>query len=300
MSLQQISSHVPLAAALLAAVALGACGGGGGSDPAAGTPGTISGNVVKGPVNGATVKAFAINGGFVGQQVGSAVTDAEGAFRMPVGQHAGPVFLQMNGGTYLDEATGLVMTMRPTDTMTAVLPAIAPGTRVADVQVTPLTAMAQAMTTRMAGGLTEANIAAANAAVGNYFMVHDILHTRPINPLVPGSAAGASQAMVNYGMTLAAMSQYAKDAGMPVSSAFVSAMMNDAADGVFDGRSGDATLTILRDPNGGGLPRPDAGTTGMATAMATFMNSRMNQSGLAPVTVAPLTQQFGAMGGRMR
>jgi hypothetical protein len=304
MAFEQAPSPRWLPATLLAVLLVVGCGGGGGGggsggpDPVSG--GAISGQVVKGPVSGATVKAFAISGGFVGAQVGSALTNADGSFVLPVGQHAGPVFLQMSGGAYLDEATGTVMAMRPIDTMTALLPSMVAGTRVDGIQVTPLTAMAQAMATRMAGGLNEANIATANAAVGNYFLVPDILRTPPINPLVPGSAVGANQAMVNYGMTLAAMSQYAKDAGMPASSAFVAAMMNDAADGVFDGQSGDATLTILRDPNGGGLPPPDAGRTGLATAMAAFMNSPMNQSGLAPAGMGPLSQQFGSRGGRMR
>ena len=164
-----------------------------GIDPGApsGT-GTISGSVVKGPVSGATVKAFALTGGTMGSQLSSATTDANGAFTMPMGNYAGPVMLQMSGGTYTDEATGSPMAMGPGDMMTAVLPTIAAGAAVNGVAVTPLTAMAQAMAQRMAGGLTDANIAAANAAVGNYYMVHDILHTQPINPLVPGSAAGAT------------------------------------------------------------------------------------------------------------
>ncbi|MEO8653297.1 MAG: hypothetical protein ABI409_04170, partial [Ramlibacter sp.] len=163
-----------------------------------------------------------------------------------------------------------------------------------------LTAMAQAMAQRMAGGFTDANIAAANTAVGNYFMVGDILHTPPINPLVTGSATGASQAMLNYGMTLAAMSQYAKTVGMPSSSGIVTAMMNDAADGMMNGRSGSTQVSMGGGMMGGGMMQADAGRTGLATAMTDFMNSGLNRSGMAPISMTTLMQQLRTSSGQLR
>jgi hypothetical protein len=277
----------------------------------------MSGNVVKGPVSGATVNAFAVTGGTMGSQVSSTTTDATGAFTMSMGNYAGPVMLQMSGGTYTDEATGAPMAMGPGDIMTAVLPTIAAGATVNGVAVTPLTAMAQAMAQHMGGGLTDANITAANTAVGNYFMVHDIVHTQPINPLVPGSATGATQDMMNYGMTLAAMSQYAKGAGMTSSSGFVTAMMNDASDGVIDGKASGTPVTMGggmatggtattgggmmgTGTTGSGMMQSDAGRTGLATAMTDFMNSSLNKSGVSPTNMMTLTQQLRTSGGQMR
>lgn len=294
---------LPFALPTVAALLLAGCGGGGSSIDAT-TPSaqgtTMSGNVVKGPVSGATVKAFAVTGGAMGSQVSSATTDVNGAFTMSMGNYAGPVMLQMSGGTYTDEATGAPMAMGPGDIMTAVLPTIAAGATVNGVAVTPLTAMAQAMAQHMAGGLTDANITAANTAVGNYFMVHDIVHTQPINPLVPGSATGATQDMMNYGMTLAAMSQYAKTAGMPSSSGIVTAMMNDAADGMMDGRSGGTQVSMGGGMMGGGMMQADAGRTGLATAMTDFMNSSLNKSGVSATNMMTLTQQLRTSGGQMR
>lgn len=287
---------LPLAAIAVAAMLLAGCGGGGtasndlGATPSGG--GVISGSVVKGPVAGATVKAFALNGGMMGAQLSSATTDVNGAFTMPMGSHAGPVMLQMSGGIYTDEATGAPMAMAAGDMMTAVLPAIAAGANVSGIAVTPLTAMAQAMAQRMPGGLTDANITAANAAVGNYFMVGDILHTQPINPLVTGSGTGARQAMVNYGMALGAMSQYAKTVGMPSSSGIVTAMMNDAADGVLDGRSGGSQVAMGGGMMGGSMMQPDAGRSGLAGAMTEFMNSGFNRSGVPASSTMPLAQQL--------
>lgn len=291
--------RLPLVPALVAALILAACGGGGGSDEDVGVQGAISGNAIKGPVGGATVRALAISGGLAGAAVASATTDENGGFTMALGDYAGPVLLQVSGGRYVDEATETTMTMVPGDTLTAVLPAIVPGTATSGVQVTPLTGMAQSMAAGLPGGLSDANIAAANAAIGRYFMVDDILHTRPIDPLAPGSAAGASQSRVNYGMVLAGISQFSSDMTIPVSSRMAVALMNDARDGVMDGLAGDATLTILRAPMGGGLPRADAGSTGLAAAMQEFMASPLNRSGAAPAAVAPLVQQLGSLSGRL-
>lgn len=298
------SRLVPLALTTVAALLLAGCGGGGSSGIDATTPSaqgtTMSGNVVKGPVSGATVKAFAVTGGTMGSQVSSATTDANGAFTMSMGDYAGPVMLQMSGGTYTDEATGALMTMGAGDMMTAVFPTVAAGSAVTGVAVTPLTAMAQAMAQHMAGGLTDANISAANSAVGNYFMVGDILHTQPINPLVAGSGTGASQAMMNYGMTLAAMSQYAKGTGMTASSGFVTAMMNDAADGVIDGKAAGVPVAMGGGMMGGSMMQTDSGRTGLATAMTDFMNSSLNKSGVASTNMTTLMQQLRTSGGQMR
>ncbi|HKB52832.1 MAG TPA: hypothetical protein VKD22_02465 [Ramlibacter sp.] len=291
-----MAHHLRRLVALVALLVLASCGGG----TADTTQSSISGNVIKGPVSGATVKALAVSGGLAGAQVASTVTDADGAFVLAMGDYTGPVMLQTSGGSYVDEATGTTMSVATGDTMTAMLPTMARGATIAGVQVTPLTGMAQTMAARLSGGLTDANIAAANQAVGHYFMVDDIVRTRPMNPLVAGSASAASQSMVNYGMALAAMSQYARNAAIPVSSTFVTALMNDAADGVLDGQDGSATLTIMRGMTGGGLPVGSAGSTGLASAMTDFANSRMNVSGVPAAALAPLVQQLGSMAGRMR
>ena len=283
-----------------AAGMLAACGGGGGADAApesTAAPTSLSGSVVKGPVSGATVTAYAVSGGTMGAQLGTAVTDPQGAFTMPMGASAGAVMLQMAGGSYVDEATGATVTMGPGQVMTAVLSSLASGT--ASVQVTPLTAMAQAMAARLPGGLTPANIDAANAAVGSYFLVSDIVHTRPMNPLVSGAAVGATAAMMNYGIALAAMSQYAKEAGVS-SPVLVGAMMQDAADGVLDGKAGTTPIALGSGMMGAGMMQSTVGGTGLASAMANFMNGAANRSGLTPASMTPLMQQLTTATGRMR
>jgi hypothetical protein len=284
------------------AVFLFACGGGGGGGGGTTTPaaGTVSGTVVKGPVSGATVQAFGMNGGAKGAQLGTGTTDANGSFTIPIGDYTGPVMLQAGGGTYTDEATGNPMTMQAADVMTAAIPAVAAGGATSGIQVTPMTAMAQARAQNMTGGMTAANIATANSAMGAYFSVSDVLHVAPMNPLVAGSGTGATQDQKNYGMAIAAMSQYARTLGMTASSGIVTAMMTDASDGVMNGMMGSTPISMTgMGGMMGGTMQATAGTTGLATAMRDFVGSAMNRSGVALADMQSLVDRLAGSNGQL-
>ncbi|MEY2919371.1 MAG: hypothetical protein RL261_676, partial [Pseudomonadota bacterium] len=288
-----------------ASLALGACGGGGGSGSGGVTPpppppvtGTVSGTAVKGPVNGGTMTAYRLSSGAMGTEITHTTTNADGTFSLSMGSYAGPVMLQTMGGTYTDEATGTTMPMLAGDVMTAVLPSMTAGQTLSGVQVTPLTAMAQTMAQHMSGGMTDANITAANTNVGKYFMVTDIVHNVPMNPLTSGSGNAATQDQINYGMALAAMSQYAQSQSMSSSSAMVTAMMNDATDGVMNGKMGGSDVMMGGMNMSMTLPST-AGTSGMAGAMSNFVTSAQNHSGVAAATVQPLMNQLNGSNGQM-
>ncbi len=283
---------------MLALSIITACGGGGGAT----VQGSISGTATKGPVSNATMTAYAISNGQIGAQIATATSDANGNFTMITGGYAGPVMLQMSGGTYIDEAKGTNMSMATGDVMTAVMPTVAAGANVTGIQVTPVTSMAQTRAQAMAGGMTDANITAANTAMGNYFMVSDILHVQPMNPLVAGSgvAVGITQDMKNYGLTIAAMSQSATTLNMTVSSAFVTAMMSDASDGIMNGKMGNTSVTMGTGMMGGTSMMPiTAGTSSLATAMTGFMGSNKNVSGLTAVYMATLIQKLTISSGQI-
>ena len=262
----------------------------------------ITGTAVKGPVNGATVTAFAISNGVMGAQIGTGTTDAQGNFTVSIGAYSGPVMLRMSGGTYTDEATGASMTMQSGDMMTSMMPQAIAGAVMTGVQITPLTSMAQAMAQTMSGGMTPANIAAANTAMGNYFSIGDILYTHPMNPLTPGSGTGATQDMRNYGMVLAAMSQYAQQIGMPISSGIVTAMMNDAADGIMNGWMGNTQIMMggMGGMMGNNPFSTNAGTSGLASAMTAFMGSAMNRSGLTVADMQALHNKINTSNGQIQ
>ena len=292
-------SRIPLfIAAAGAALLQSACGGGGDGVGSGGT-GFISGSVIAGPAANATVNAYAVANGQTGAPLGSATTDGNGNFTLSIGSYAGPLMLQASGGTFRDEATGALMAMASGDVMTAVLPTVASGATVNGIQVTPVTAMAQSRALQMAGGMTDANIAAANAAMGSYFSISDILHVAPMNPLLSGAGATASADARNYGMTLAAMSQYALTIGMTNSAALVTAMMNDASDGTMDGRKGSGPITMTMGGMMGTAPMSaTAGSSGLATGMTNFALSPANRSGLTPTDLAPLVQKLSSSNGK--
>jgi hypothetical protein len=261
--------------------------------------GTMSGTAFMGGVRSGTVTAYAVSGGTMGPQLGMTSVDASGNFVMPLGAYAGTVMLQMAGGTFVDEATGTTMTMQPGDVMTSCVPSVSAGASTTGVQLTPLTSMAQARAQMMAGGMTGANAAAANAAVGSYFGVGDVLMTPPMDPAVAGSGSGADQCRKNYGMSIAAMSQYAGTVGMTVSSSgMFTAMMKDASDGVMNGMMGSTSISMggMGGMMGNMMPA-SAGTTGLATAMTTFVGSPRNASGVPLADVQPLVDKLNASGG---
>jgi hypothetical protein len=291
--------RIPLLIAVVGAALLQACGGGGDGVGSGGT-GFISGAVTKGPAANATVNAYAVANGQAGAILGSATTDGNGNFTLPIGSYSGPLMLQASAGTFSDEATGTLMTMASGDVMTVALPSVASGATVGGIQVTPVTSMAQTRALQMTGGMTDANIAAVNTAMGNYFSVSDVLHVAPMNPLLPGSGATASPDARNYGMTLAAISQYALSIGTTNTSAVVTAMMNDASDGMMDGRKGSSPVSMPMGGMVGNSPMsPTAGTSGMATGMMNFVMSPANKSGLTATDVAPLVQKLSSSNGKL-
>jgi hypothetical protein len=265
--------------------------------------GMVSGTAFMGSTAGGTMTAYAVSGGTMGPMIGSAAVDASGGFSIPLGAYAGTVMLEMAGGTFMDEATGTTMAMQSGDVLTACIPAVAAGATTAGVQVTPLTSMAQSRAQYMAGGMTSANAAAANAGVGSYFMVGDILMTRPMDPSMAGSGTGATQDMKDYGMVIAAMSQYAKTMGMTGSSSgMVTAMVKDASDGVMNGMMGSTAITMTGMPGGmmgggGTMMSSSAGTAGLAAAMTSFAGSGMNVSGVPLAGMQPLVDKLSTSTG---
>jgi hypothetical protein len=270
---------------------------GGGTDSI--VDGSMSGKVFNGAMSAGTVVAYAVNNGSRGAQIATAAIDSQGSFMMSLGTYAGPVMLQVSNGSFMDEATGHSMTMASTDVMTALMASMTSGATVAGVQVTPLTSMAQMRAQAMTGGMTDANINAANTAVGQYFMMTDILRAQPMDPSVAGSGSSATQEQRNCGIAIAAMSQYAKSAGLTASFAFVTDMMDDASDGMMNGMMGSSQISMGGAMMGGGMMQSNAGTTGLATAMTDFMGSAMNHSGLTAADMNALIQKLASSNGSL-
>jgi len=121
----------------------------------------------------------------------------------------------------------------------------------------------------------------------------------PMDPTASGSGAAANQDQRNYGMMIAAMSEYASTIGMPSTCGMVTAMMDDASDGIMNGMMGGTRIDMggMGGMMGGMMMQPDAGTSGLATAMTSFMQSAQNKSGLTVQDMQSLIDKLDASNG---
>ena len=172
----------------VAAAMLTACGGGGTATN------SLSGVASKGPLNGANVCAYAITAsGVQGAQIGNcATTDSVGNYSINLGTYTGPVLAQATGGTYVNEATGTVISLS-LPLHSVLLNSIAGANSLA---ITALNEVAYQNASAVAGGLTSVNVAAAISSVQNNFGVADIVTTMPVDAInVPASATARNVSM---------------------------------------------------------------------------------------------------------
>jgi hypothetical protein len=91
-----------------------------------------------------------------------------------------------------------------------------------------------------------------------------------------------------------------KSLNMPYSSAVITAMMSDAADGMMGGKRNGAPISMgMAGMMGSGMMAFNAGTSSLATAMTDFMNSPANASGLRISDMTQLMQKLNASSGRL-
>ena len=185
----------------VAALALLACGGGGGTStsPPAGTT-SISGAVVKGPVNGAQVCGFALAGNTQGAPVGTCVTtDASGNYTLILPVGTGSLWLQATGGSYADEVTSAITNLSAGGPLSTLVTANG-GT--VNAMLTPLTTLALNAAAANVGSGGTLNAAAFNAAVSQVLTAFGLTGL-DIHGTLPLFGAGIN----NYGTALTAISQ---------------------------------------------------------------------------------------------
>ncbi len=198
---------------ILAVLILPGCSGGGGGESApvtsAAPPGsnggvTISGAVVKGPVNGGEVKVYAVKNGQIdtGAVLGLGKTAADGSFTITLfSAPTGPVVLEVTGGTYTDEASGTPSVPLKTPLRAAVA-SISDGAKIA---VTPLTHLACKQVEGI-GNFTALEIDDANVQIGRFFQVSDMIASLPFDPTRPAPVS-ATNDQRKYAAALGVFSQ---------------------------------------------------------------------------------------------
>ena len=191
------------AAALAATAVLVACGG---SDAptAAGASTTITGAAVKGPVNGATVNVYRIDaGGVKGALLATTTTGAGGSYSVTLTGYTGDVLIEVSGGTYTDEATGLTRPL--SETMRVATTSGSEGGTITGI-VTPLTTAAYSLgQVGGSGGVTIATYGAALNSIAAQFNLSAI-NLVTTTPAVTGTTNA-------YGQMLRAVSQYVANGG---------------------------------------------------------------------------------------
>src|SRR5271154_5505264 len=197
-----------------ACVVINACGGGngGGTPPSSGsTPpppppsATVTGSAAKGLLLNAIVNFYSGTGGAAGPTAVATVrTDpATGAFTSPVSSAGAVVVVVTVDSTtkMLDEVSGVAITAPSGLVLHSVFDSL---TNLQPIAVTPLTELAYDIAKASAGGLTTANIDAANNAVGETFLAGaSVLYTLPIDLKNYKSATVAQQELAKLLAALA-------------------------------------------------------------------------------------------------
>jgi hypothetical protein len=187
-------------------LALAACGND--DTPAASTT-TLSGQVVKGPVGGSTVCAYAITGGVkaTATVVPCVTSDPAGNYSLGNISYTGDMIVEATGGSYKDEATGATVTLgAPLKTMVVAQGGATTG------MITPLTTIALSTTPNLNN--TAFGQAAANVAAQAGLSAINILTTAPTY------GANGTTATNAYAAMLGAVSQYQKTSGGTLAAAF--------------------------------------------------------------------------------
>lgn len=258
---------------------------------------SIQGIVFASPVSGATVRVWAFHDGRRGDLLGEVTTDAAGRFALDVKTQDGVVLLEASGGTYREEASGRDVTVSPQPILRSL---------VRYSNAAPVTAGSVTTYTTLATGLAEHLIGrgqAAEAAMDQAFAAFndalglDVRAVTPLDITDPGNATGGLSPGHEYGFHEAAVSQWTADAGTRngtephathTSISFAALGYDDIrADGVLDGRAGEATLRV------GTIPlTTDVYRLELALALLRIARGSANRTGLGADRLLPTANRW--------
>ncbi len=191
--------------ALLASVgsaifALTGCGGGdgGAATSAAAPPVSLSGQVIKGPVNGATVCAYAVREGKqeASPIVACVTSGANGQYDIGLpAQYSGDVLIEASGGTYVDESSGQSKAL--SESLSSFVAASEPKL----AMVTPLTSLAVSRSSSL-------NTDAFNAAAQSVKALTGLATDVSLTQTAPTFASDSRTATNSYAVILGGISQF--------------------------------------------------------------------------------------------
>jgi len=278
-------------ASLAVAIAIAGCGGGGGSSggggaeaPKPAAKSSVSGAVTKGPVAGAQLYLYQMDAAGIktGDPVAGPIqTAADGSWSVQIPDSIPrPLLIESSGGTYTDEATGATVNA---GSLNSFLPA---GAETA--AVTPLSELlvrtAREHLATNEGASIEEGIDAGGAVLDDVLGVSfDPLTTVP-------STTGEDPAAKQYAAVLGGLSTQANNisAGTDPFDTVI-ALIQDASDGVVDGKKDGEAVTIGTEEG----PLPATSGDDLVQAIGDYVASNQDLSEISSFLV---TAEAGANG----
>jgi len=247
-------------------------------------PVELAGNVIKGPVVGASVDFYVLNeDGTKGPKLGSTTTDATGSYAVTLNPGpTGPILAEASGGSYVDEWTGVDTVLASTDILTAALPA---GTTRATVN--PVTHIAATRARAMAAqdvSLATA-VDAANFGVAGLYRIQDMIGALPAPANNADELSMATWAERTYGIILGGIAQLAASLNVRAID-LVAALASDFSDGIFDGKNEAGAVTVPTIGQGTIPLPPTAGIADLQEAIDLYVASNINQTNLTVVQIS--------------
>ena len=232
---------------------------------------SLSGNVLQGPMVGSTVQVINVNpanGANTGSPIGTATTNASGAYTLTVvPPPAGPVRIEVAGGSFVSEQDGATITT-PTP-LTVLLPALPAGTT--SVDLSPLTLFIDLLTVADIGQGMSFSTALGNATAkveAIYALVSDP-HTLTPDYTVSGVGTDAG----NLGLILGALINEDQLLCPGAPGGLALSLGTDLSDGVFDGKE-----------FGGPVPYCGSGTLPAIAGTSDFQDALAGLYGLQLIT----------------
>ncbi len=269
---------------------LSACGGGDSKLPPERPVGSISGNAVDGVIRGGHVAVYAYAEGRKSERIGSGVTDDEGFYRVDVQARTQAVLIEVTGGRYVEEASGVEVPLGEGVVLSAV--ARYESGQALAVMVTPLTHLAAGLAThklRLGAAVDEA-VRAATVEVSSAFGF-EVARTVPHAITNERNLGGELSDAHVYGFLLAGISSWTHWAGEQNNStphtvyssvALSQLMYHDMqSDGLLDGRGFDKDGSALMDLAFGVVPlNADVYRIAFMQHMLAMANGAQNKTGL--------------------
>lgn len=287
-------------------------GGEGGLPPERSTS-TVSGYSVDAIIRNGTIKVFGLNSDATkGEFLGSTTTDENGYYELSLRSVSLPVLIEVTGGTYIEEASGKVITLATGDVLRAIT--FYESGEPLSVMVTPLTNLAAGLVVYKVGQGVSLNnaIVESSTAISSY-VGFDILDTVPRDVTNPVNYGYALDDGMRYGLFTAAISSWTKHAGeenlqsphtIYTSIRLASIMYDDiSSDGLLDGKkvTGEGADQSIAGLSYGAVPLgPNVYRSEFANHMLTVVSdTSINKTGLVLTDLLPDAQAIANSGHRM-